>query len=705
MLSLIAIAFVLVTTLRLPIADIKAERYDTARLALHHAGGTLLLPLDTPLTLQPSGAAPIKLRADMLIDGIEAQGSRAANRAWWESRDAAARALAAGPATLRFADGRTIAADSRPRRLGDLTGGFWAALATGFAGLLCGMWILVLRPRNYAARTFAVMSLGLFGVGCTLAAGNDPLLLGDSYRLLMLANHACVQIFAASILMLFCRFPTLLVPRQIAWTIGAAAVALTVANVADLTADTVATLFAAIVVEFGLFVALLIAQTWAVRSDPVGSAAMRLIGSSAILSSAFFVAMVILPMLIAGAPLVSEALALPLLLVIYAGLGAAIARHRLFTVDGWAPGMLLSVCAAIAVALVDLAILSIAAGSHGLALPIAIVAVGLVYLPLRQAISRRSDRRRSAQARHSIRLASELVFDLTPEARADRWRSGLVAMFDPLETAVDPDPVSRPCIAEEGLSLRLPRVGDVPGLVLRYAQRGARDFDTIDLDQAREVIEGVDALIGARDSYVRGVARERARIAQDLHDDVSARLLTSLHREDANTMRKDVREAMADIRAIVAGTSGTLRPLDDVIADMRFETGNRLEAHGVTLDWPIAAPGSAERMLDYATARHLVSIVRELTSNVIRHAGARHVSAEIAIAGDCLTLRITDDGVGIDSAGEWGNGLANSARRAALLEGSFQIRRADKGTVAQIEVLLPRCEAWPDDAVAEPALS
>ncbi|RYE03856.1 MAG: hypothetical protein EOP61_02905 [Sphingomonadales bacterium] len=703
LLSLIVIAIVLVSTLRLPIADLKAVRHDNSHLELRHAGGFLLLPRDAPLAIQPLRGPPIAVRADTLIDGIDAQGSRAENRLWWAKRAAVARALRAGPVTVRFPDGRSVTATIRARQLGDLTGGFWAALVTGLTGLLCGLWILVIRPRNNAARTFAVMSLGLFGVGCTLAAGNDPLLLGGAYRWLMLANHACVQLFAASILILFCDFPRPLMPRRAAWAIGAAAVLLTIVNVADLTGDTVALLFAAIVVEFLLFVALIIGQAWAVRSDPVGLAAMRLIGSSAVLSSALFIAMVILPMLISGAPLISEAIALPLLLVIYAGLGAAIARHRLFTLDGWAPGMLLSVCAAIAVAALDLAILGVAAGSNGIALPIAIVAVGLIYLPLRQTITRRADRRRNAATRHSLRLASELAFALGADMRAMRWRTGLAAMFDPLEIVDDPDPVAAPRVAEDGVALRLPRVRDMPGLVLRFAQRGARDFDAIDLEQASEVIEGVETLMGARDSYIRGVAEERARITQDLHDDVSARLLTSLHREDANMMRRDVREAMADIRAIVTGTSGARRPLDDVIADMRFETTNRLEAHDIALAWPVAAAGSSGQTIDYATARHLVSIVRELSSNIVRHSGARNVAVDISIASHRLELRVRDDGGGFDSGQGWGNGLANCARRAALLEGSFQIRAAETGSVAQLEIQLPREDAGPSRTTAEPA--
>ena len=686
LLSLLAVAVALIMSLRLPIANIKVARHDSAHVTLYAVGHMMVLPRDTPVQLLRRDRSALSLRIDDLMDGIGAKGSRTNKEAWWGRREAIAEALRAGKVVLRFRDGTAIPVSVRPRTLNDLSGGFWAALATGYAALLCGMWIFVLRPRNSAARTFAVMSVALFGAGCTLAAGNDPLLLGETYRWLMLLNHGCAQLFAAAILMLFCRFPTVVVKRHWTWVIGIAAATVPIADALDIPHDAIQALFVAIAVEFALLVVLLAAQAWAVRSNPVGSAAMRLIGASAILSSTLFVGTVILPMLLFGAPLLSEAVALPLLLVIYVGLGAAIARTRLLSVDGWAPGLLLSVGAAITVAAADVAILSLAAGSHGPVLPIAIVAVGLIYLPVRLGLSRRADRRRAAAARHSLGLASEIAFALSPESRTERWRAGLMGMFDALEAEPAADPVIRPCIAEDGISLRLPAVGDIPGLALRYAQRGARDFDVIDLNQACALIDTVGALIEARDAYMRGVAKERARIAQDLHDDVSARLLTSLHRRNTNMMRKDVREAMADIRAIVADTAETWRPLEEVLADMRFETMNRLEAHTIALDWPVPATPSRNHLVDYATARHLVSIVRELVSNVVRHAHATQVSVVVLVRAERLELRISDDGIGLDAEADWGNGLFNSARRAALLKGAFYIRRGEVGTVATVEV-------------------
>jgi len=73
-------------------------------------------------------------------------------------------------------------------------------------------------------------------------------------------------------------------------------------------------------------------------------------------------------------------------------------------------------------------------------------------------------------------------------------------------------------------------------------------------------------------------------------------------------------------------------------------------------------------------------------SNIARHAQASSVSVDVQVEADRLQLRISDDGIGLDAEADWGAGLSNSARRAALLNGVFHIRRGKVGTVALLEV-------------------
>ncbi|MGV8929558.1 MAG: sensor histidine kinase, partial [Brevundimonas sp.] len=196
-------------------------------------------------------------------------------------------------------------------------------------------------------------------------------------------------------------------------------------------------------------------------------------------------------------------------------------------------------------------------------------------------------------------------------------------------------------------------------------------------------------LVAARDAYVHGASEERQRIARDLHDDVSGRLMTSLHRSDAAAMRHDVREAMADIRTIVNGLAGEPRTLGELLADVRHESQARLDACGVTLSWTAGQEFEDPRPLDYPVYRHLVSVLRESVSNIVRHAGASRVEVSVQCDDETLSIEIADDGCGIDADVEPGNGLRNCARRAEALGGCFEILPTAAGTVVRFQMCLP----------------
>ena len=77
-------------------------------------------------------------------------------------------------------------------------------------------------------------------------------------------------------------------------------------------------------------------------------------------------------------------------------------------------------------------------------------------------------------------------------------------------------------------------------------------------------------------------------------------------------------------------------------------------------------------------AEQLLATLREALSNVSRHAAA--TSTEISLeAGDRLTLRVTDNGVGISDTVPKGNGLHNMATRAERLGGRCSVSNADGG--------------------------
>jgi signal transduction histidine kinase len=75
--------------------------------------------------------------------------------------------------------------------------------------------------------------------------------------------------------------------------------------------------------------------------------------------------------------------------------------------------------------------------------------------------------------------------------------------------------------------------------------------------------------------------------------------------------------------------------------------------------------------------------LREVLTNVARHATADHVEVRLRVADGHLVVHVTDDGVGPPAADlPRGHGLANMAARARRLGGSLDIAAAEPSGTA-----------------------
>ena len=246
---------------------------------------------------------------------------------------------------------------------------------------------------------------------------------------------------------------------------------------------------------------------------------------------------------------------------------------------------------------------------------------------------------------------------------------------------------ARPQLSQDGLSLSLPQLLHSPPLTLVLADKGRRLFTPRDLALAVEVCDLLAYANDNRDAWQKGAREERARIAQDLHDDLGSRLLTGLHQSQLPQVRDTIGLALADMRSIVRGLAGQSLSLAQVLAELRDESITRCDSAGIDLHWPPTRADTA-LLLDYQIYRHLLSVLRELLSNIIRHAGASRLDVRLAVEGNLLTGSLTSDGKCFDgNASGSGHGLANLRRRVDLLGGSLQFLPQAQGT--QVTLVIP----------------
>jgi two-component system, NarL family, sensor histidine kinase DesK len=165
------------------------------------------------------------------------------------------------------------------------------------------------------------------------------------------------------------------------------------------------------------------------------------------------------------------------------------------------------------------------------------------------------------------------------------------------------------------------------------------------------------------------VDQERLRFARDLHDllghtlsviALKAQLARRLMDSDPETARREI----ADVESVTRTALGEVRDAVSGYRQPRLATElagaqSALDAAGIECTVQhaeVALPPSGEAVLAWG--------VREATTNVIRHSGARHCAIRIDVALDEARLEVTDDGAASNGAVD-GTGLRGLAERAS----------------------------------------
>jgi len=192
--------------------------------------------------------------------------------------------------------------------------------------------------------------------------------------------------------------------------------------------------------------------------------------------------------------------------------------------------------------------------------------------------------------------------------------------------------------------------------------------------------------------------RERQRIARILHDDLqqvlaSARLQTEMlfdfiKDEPAQKVQMvcdTLSEAMKTSRSLSHELNPAFVHGENLGAALKKLGARMAENYGFQIQTTIEIDGDriAEDIKIF-----VYRSVQELLFNCAKHAGASQVSLELTGHGKFLSITITDDGVGFDTANlkisggdEGGFGLFSIQERATALGGSFKIHSfPDKGS-------------------------
>ena len=634
-------------------------------------------------------AAPAMQAAE--IGGLGTPATQDAAHRQDRLENAFAKALEAKPLVLRLAgrDGvqRVVALDGRIRPLTSLGAEFWANLAFGLIAALIVGWVWALRPRELSTQLFAITGLSMlaFTFGWAVNASVELVMAATPSVIAARLNMIGAVAFGGAMIAFFLAYPKRVtrLPLMLLAPLWVLAWALTPLLPGNPSVESMGQGITSI--EMALIIVAIAVQAFASRKDPAAMAATRWLGLSVIVGAGAFIGNVAVPIALGMRPFLDPRFSLGFFVIIYVGMAVGLRRHRLFELDQWAFRILFYISAGAALLALDGVLITAMGASPQSALGVSLLIVAFAYLPFRDVLWRRTIGRKTMKDHEMFAAVAQVALIHNVEARADAWKALLSKVYEPLEVVTGSPTQAKAEILEEGVALGLPAAAGTTALTLRFPFRGRGLFGVPQAQLADQLVGLLSQIEEGRDAYARGVVEERLRIARDLHDDVGARLLSGLHRQDLSQTREAMRGAIGDLRAIVSGLSGQDLPLEAALADLRHETSERLEAAGIALDWPpveLVDPGITA---PYRVYKNLTSAVREVISNAIRHAGATCVAVTVHEDAGRLELTLSDDGVGLPTApGGRRSGLANLERRLGEIGGVVDFPETSRGTVIRL---------------------
>lgn len=198
----------------------------------------------------------------------------------------------------------------------------------------------------------------------------------------------------------------------------------------------------------------------------------------------------------------------------------------------------------------------------------------------------------------------------------------------------------------------------------------------------------------ARASEARlGATQERLRVATDVHDLQGHHLqVIALQLELAERlMERDPDAALAQLRASRASVDEARQGTRDLA--LRFRSVPLRDELANAVDLLRAAGTNAEATVDpdsaLAPAAVLGPVIRETTTNVLRHGGGQWARLSLTREGDSWRYSITNDAGGHGATDSSGSGLEGLARRAADAGGTIEIRREKEFAVIMTVPAMP----------------
>lgn len=191
----------------------------------------------------------------------------------------------------------------------------------------------------------------------------------------------------------------------------------------------------------------------------------------------------------------------------------------------------------------------------------------------------------------------------------------------------------------------------------------------------------------------QAISEERQRLVRDMHDGLGASLISALAVAERGQLGADqlaqvLKECIDDLKL----TIDSLEPMEGdvplILATLRYRLEPRLVQAGLVLHWQVN-PLPPLHWLSPHHALHLLRIIQEIFTNIIKHAKASKITLMAKVSTDQIEIVITDNGKGFDmTTVAAGRGLSHMQHRAKQLNARLACDSSAEGTRVTLQLPL-----------------
>ena len=193
------------------------------------------------------------------------------------------------------------------------------------------------------------------------------------------------------------------------------------------------------------------------------------------------------------------------------------------------------------------------------------------------------------------------------------------------------------------------------------------------------------------------LSQERQRLMQDIHDGLGSSLTSALRvvehgHIDETEVAQVLKGCIDDLKLAIDSMEPVEADLLLLLATLRFRLGPRLESTGIALRWEVQDIPALD-WLDPKNSLHILRILQEAFTNIIKHTNATEIRVATGADADGIMVTITDNGQGFAverALKSGGKGLPNQMRRAQSIGAEVKWDSDDSGTRLTLRLPITR---------------